>query len=124
MTIKKKLFIFKIFLINIFISFSFFSFGQYTETDIYTYIDKYKEIALKKMQEYKIPASITLAQGIFESACGTSKLATMGNNHFGIKNRRGQRIFTFVLAVLRRAPVRACAAGLRIAALIGSSIPG
>lgn len=85
MTIKKKLFIFKIFLINIFISFSFFSFGQYTETDIYTYIDKYKEIALKKMQEYKIPASITLAQGIFESACGTSKLATMGNNHFGIK---------------------------------------
>ena len=85
MTIKNKLFIFKIFLINIFISLSFFSFGQYTEADIYTYIDKYKEIALKKMHEYKIPASITLAQGIFESACGTSKLATMGKNHFGIK---------------------------------------
>lgn len=37
------------------------------------------------MVEYKIPASITLAQGIFESACGTSRLATEGNNHFGIK---------------------------------------
>lgn len=85
MTITKEPFIRKILLINIFISFSFLAFGQYTETDIYTYIDKYKEIALKKMQEYKIPASITLAQGIFESACGTSKLATIGNNHFGIK---------------------------------------
>jgi flagellum-specific peptidoglycan hydrolase FlgJ len=26
-----------------------------------------------------------LAQGIFESACGTSRLATEANNHFGIK---------------------------------------
>jgi len=37
------------------------------------------------MHEYKIPASITVAQGIFESACGKSRLATEGNNHFGIK---------------------------------------
>jgi flagellum-specific peptidoglycan hydrolase FlgJ len=42
-------------------------------------------IAIQKMVEYKIPASITLAQGIFESACGTSRLAIEGNNHFGIK---------------------------------------
>jgi len=60
-------------------------FAQYTETDIYNYIDTYKEVAIQKMVEYKIPASITLAQGIFESACGTSRLATEGNNHFGIK---------------------------------------
>ena len=59
--------------------------AQYTETDIYQYIDTYKDIAIQKMAEYKIPASITLAQGIFESACGTSRLATEGNNHFGIK---------------------------------------
>jgi len=59
--------------------------AQYTEADIYNYIDTYKEIAIQKMVEYKIPASITLAQGIFESACGTSRLATEGNNHFGIK---------------------------------------
>jgi flagellum-specific peptidoglycan hydrolase FlgJ len=59
--------------------------AQYTEADIYNYIDTYKEIAIKKMADYKIPASITLAQGIFESASGTSRLATEANNHFGIK---------------------------------------
>ena len=58
--------------------------AQYTKDDIYKYIDIYKEIAIKKMVEYKIPASITLAQGIFESGAGTSRLATEGNNHFGI----------------------------------------
>ena len=60
-------------------------FGQYTEADIYSYIEKYKEPAINKMYEYKIPASITIAQGIFESACGMSHLAKDGNNHFGIK---------------------------------------
>jgi len=60
-------------------------FAQYTEADINNYIETYKGIAIEKMAEYKIPASITLAQGIFESACGTSRLATLANNHFGIK---------------------------------------
>ena len=49
------------------------------------YIDKYKDIAMKEMVKYKVPASITLAQGILESGNGKSKLATKGNNHFGIK---------------------------------------
>ena len=60
-------------------------FAQYTEQDIHQYINKYKELAIQKMNEHKIPASITLAQGVFESASGTSRLATFGNNHFGIK---------------------------------------
>ena len=64
---------------------SFSARGQYTEYDIYVYIDTYKELAINKMYEYKIPASITIAQGIFESACGKSHLAVDGNNHFGIK---------------------------------------
>jgi len=59
--------------------------AQYTEADIRNYIESYKEIAISKMVEYKIPASITLAQGIFESGSGTSRLATEANNHFGIK---------------------------------------
>ncbi len=59
--------------------------AQYTEKDIYAYIDQYKSIAMRKMNQYGIPASITMAQGIFESACGTSRLAVVGNNHFGIK---------------------------------------
>jgi len=49
------------------------------------YIETYKDIAIKKMKEYRIPASITLAQGILESGSGNSRLAVKGNNHFGIK---------------------------------------
>jgi len=37
------------------------------------------------MQVSRIPASITLAQGLLESGHGNSRLALMGNNHFGIK---------------------------------------
>ena len=49
------------------------------------YIAQYKDVAIKKMREYKIPASITLAQGILESGSGNSRLARKANNHFGIK---------------------------------------
>ena len=49
------------------------------------YIDQYKDIAIEQMIRWKIPASITLAQGLFESGAGKSRLATKGNNHFGIK---------------------------------------
>lgn len=50
-----------------------------------SYIDKYKDIAVEQMRKYHIPASITLAQGLFESDAGRSMLAVEGNNHFGIK---------------------------------------
>ena len=49
------------------------------------YIDQYKDIAIDQMKEWKIPASITLAQGLLESGAGRSELAVKGNNHFGIK---------------------------------------
>lgn len=49
------------------------------------YIETYREVAIKKMGEYGIPASITLAQGILESGSGNSGLARKANNHFGIK---------------------------------------
>lgn len=49
------------------------------------YINKYKKIARKEMKKYGIPASITLAQGILESASGNSVLARKARNHFGIK---------------------------------------
>jgi LysM repeat protein len=61
-------------------------FGQnYTKFDIVNYIQTYSEVAVEKMQMHKIPASITLAQGILESAAGKSELAINANNHFGIK---------------------------------------
>lgn len=49
------------------------------------YINQYKDIAIEQMQRWGIPASITLAQGLFESGAGQSRLAVKGNNHFGIK---------------------------------------
>lgn len=49
------------------------------------YINQYKDIAIQQMQRWGIPASITLAQGLFESGAGQSRLAVKGNNHFGIK---------------------------------------
>lgn len=49
------------------------------------YVKRYAEVAQKEMEKYKIPASITLAQGLLESNVGESRLATKNNNHFGIK---------------------------------------
>lgn len=53
------------------------------------YIALYKEIAVQEMNAFHIPASITLAQGILESASGNSALARKANNHFGIKCHDG-----------------------------------
>lgn len=54
--------------------------------DAYTdYIEKYGEMAVAEQERSGIPASITLAQGLLESAAGRSTLAREGNNHFGIK---------------------------------------
>ena len=49
------------------------------------YIDQYRDCAIEQMLKWKIPASITLAQGVLESGAGQSELARRGNNHFGIK---------------------------------------
>ena len=49
------------------------------------YIETYAPLAIEQMHRYKIPASITLAQGLLESGAGQSKLALQANNHFGIK---------------------------------------
>jgi LysM repeat protein len=49
------------------------------------YIERFKGIAIQEMNLYGIPASITLAQGLFESGSGNGELARVANNHFGIK---------------------------------------
>ena len=40
---------------------------------------------MEQMVRYGIPASVTLAQGIIESANGQSYVASTANNHFGVK---------------------------------------
>lgn len=60
------------------------------------YIDKYKDEAVNQQKRYKIPASITLAQGLLESGAGRSELARKSNNHFGIKCHsvwRGDKVY-------------------------------
>jgi len=59
--------------------------GQTKKDYIYTYA----ELAVSEMEDSKIPASITLAQGILESRYGTSELSSKSNNHFGIKCHTG-----------------------------------
>ncbi|GAA4337569.1 hypothetical protein GCM10023149_47080 [Mucilaginibacter gynuensis] len=58
------------------------SYAPYTAQQ---YIERFKAIAIKEMNLYGIPASITLAQGLFESGNGNGELAKVANNHFGIK---------------------------------------
>jgi len=53
------------------------------------YIEQFKDAAMRDMRNYKIPASIKLAQGILESSSGNSQLTKRSNNHFGIKCHRG-----------------------------------
>ncbi len=60
------------------------------------YIEEYNDIAIAEMLRFKIPASITLAQGILESNSGRSRLTVRGNNHFGVKchsSWKGKRIY-------------------------------
>lgn len=60
------------------------------------YIKTYSNLAVQHQKKYKIPASITLAQGLLESGAGQSDLARRSNNHFGIKchsDWRGGRVY-------------------------------
>ena len=60
------------------------------------YLSKFAPVAIEEMKKYKIPASITLAQGLLESGYGEGRLAVEGNNHFGIKCHKewsGKKIY-------------------------------
>ena len=74
--------------ISIVIIFAFFSASTGFASDVLNridYVKTYNSFAIENMRMYKIPASITLAQGILESGSGNSDLARKSNNHFGIK---------------------------------------
>lgn len=70
---------------------SFLMFSQVyaqTWTTDEQYIQRFAKYAVEEMEKYKIPASITLAQGLLETGGGQSRLAQEGNNHFGIKCKK------------------------------------
>jgi len=61
------------------------------------YCRLYASEAQAQMRKYGVPASITLAQGMLESGYGSSYLAVVANNHFGIKayrvNWSGEKVY-------------------------------
>jgi nucleoid-associated protein YgaU len=59
-------------------------FGQ-TATNLY--INRYKSVAIEKMNQTGVPASVILGVAMHESGSGTSKIARHLNNHFGIKGK-------------------------------------
>lgn len=63
-------------------------FAQRKQSSAINYIEKYKMLAISEMHKTGIPASITLAQALHESANGTSQIAVKANNHFGVKCSR------------------------------------
>ncbi len=65
--------------------FAFSVHAQHRNKRYLEYIEQYKGIAVEQMLRYKIPASITLAQGLLESGAGQSTLTRKSHNHFGIK---------------------------------------
>lgn len=71
------------------IGFSSFVKGQESyKMKVQSYIEKYKDWAIHEQIRSGVPASITLAQGILETAAGESELANNANNHFGIKCKK------------------------------------
>lgn len=74
-----------------------FAFTVHAQNDaaVINYINKYKTLAMSEQQRSGIPAAITLAQGIHETTAGSSELATMANNHFGIKCKKNWTGQTF-----------------------------
>ncbi|MDR2627331.1 MAG: glucosaminidase domain-containing protein, partial [Dysgonamonadaceae bacterium] len=71
--------------------------GMQTKNQGYLeYIKAYHELAVTHEILYRIPADITLAQGLLESGAGKSALAVESNNHFGIKCHsewKGKRVY-------------------------------
>ncbi|MDR3046001.1 MAG: glucosaminidase domain-containing protein [Bacteroidales bacterium] len=57
---------------------------QYTQDDVYDYIDSHKDLAIASMKEFQIPASVKLAQAIYATSAGLSPLTAQTHNHFGI----------------------------------------
>ncbi|MEJ7780703.1 MAG: glucosaminidase domain-containing protein [Daejeonella sp.] len=61
------------------------------QNSVFEYIEKYKDVAIRHMNEQGVPASVILGISIHESACGNSKIARYLNNHFGMKGKNSSK---------------------------------
>jgi LysM repeat protein len=52
---------------------------------VLAYIEQFKDVAIAEQKRTGVPASIKLAQGIYETGAGSSELCNNASNHFGIK---------------------------------------
>jgi len=73
----------------LFLSMPSFSRGQ---SNIESYIDKYKGLAIDMMHLYNIPASVTLSIAIVESGAGSSVLGRKFHNHFGMTGKNNNAV--------------------------------
>ena len=59
--------------------------GEIDEWTIKSYIERFSQVAITEQERFQIPASIILANGIFNSFAGQGEITLKGNNHFGIQ---------------------------------------
>jgi flagellum-specific peptidoglycan hydrolase FlgJ len=71
-----------------------FSLAVSAQSASQSYIEKFKDNAVRLMHETGVPASIILAAAMHESASGTSRVARNLNNQFGV---RGFNAHTYVM---------------------------
>ncbi len=72
------------FLLNFILMVGFCFAQPLTEETVNKYVSAHKDMAVREMEQYRIPASITLAQAVYSSKAGTNRQAVEANNHFGI----------------------------------------
>jgi flagellum-specific peptidoglycan hydrolase FlgJ len=65
-----------------------------TPKDQLAFISLIAPLAQASQKQYRIPASVTIAQAIDESGWGQSQLSTKANNFFGIKARQSVDKYT------------------------------
>lgn len=54
------------------------------KSKVEAFIKQFSTVAIEEMNQFGIPASITLAQALLHGQAGTGELATHNNNHFSI----------------------------------------
>ncbi|MGE5520130.1 MAG: glucosaminidase domain-containing protein [Candidatus Dadabacteria bacterium] len=59
---------------------------------VHNYISKYQTLAVNKMKQYAIPASIILGVAIVESDAGKSAICKTFKNHFGIVGKNSNSV--------------------------------